>query len=507
MLKPVKILLLEDVESDAYLIERQFKKGNLEYTFEVVNNKSDFLESLNSRTPHIILSDYYLSDINGLEALSLLRKINKNIPFIIVTGALDEETAVKCIKAGADDYLTKEKLTRLVSAVSIALEKRNAVIEKEKAQIKTEQIAKELQLLIQKVNSPIIIIDNENKIIEWNTAAESLTGRKKTEVLHTDLISLCFKNNKNEIEQIISKTKNGTNVLNAEIRINTKSGDKRILINTNEHKDVDNISSGVVIIGQDITEIAIYRSILEEKVEERTKDLKKALEKEKDLVELKSRFVSMASHEFRTPLAAIGFASGFLKKYYDKIDKKITLGKLDKIDNQIQHMTELLDDVLTMGKTESGITVKKEEIEFNTFIQQLFEEVLAVTKYTHKINVKFSDKQLMVSSDKILLRKIFLNLLVNAVKFSPDKNQIQFEALKKDDTLICNVIDFGIGIPENECEDIFEPFYRAKNTETIQGTGLGLPIVKDSAEALGGSIKVKSTAGKETCFTVQLPVK
>jgi len=189
MLEPVKILLLEDVESDAYLIERQFKKGNLEYTFEVVNNKSDFLESLNSRTPHIILSDYYLSDINGLEALSLLRKTNKNIPFIIVTGALDEETVVSCIKAGADDYLTKEKLTRLVSAVSIALEKRNAVIEKEKAQIKTEQIAKELQLLIQKVNSPIIIIDNENKIIEWNTAAENLTGWKKTEVLHTDMVS------------------------------------------------------------------------------------------------------------------------------------------------------------------------------------------------------------------------------------------------------------------------------------------------------------------------------
>jgi len=108
MSKPVKILLLEDVDSDVFLIERQLKKENLEFILEVVNNKSDFQKSLNSRTPHIILSDYHLPDINGLEALSLLRKKNKNIPFIIVTGALDEETAVSCIKAGADAEIEQE---------------------------------------------------------------------------------------------------------------------------------------------------------------------------------------------------------------------------------------------------------------------------------------------------------------------------------------------------------------------------------------------------------------
>lgn len=507
MLKGIKILILEDVLSDVFLIERQLKNGNLNYKLELVRNKNDFIDSFKSNNYNIIISDFHLPDTDGIEILNFVRQSNKNIPFIIVTGALDEETAVKCIKAGADDYLTKENLTRLVSAITSALEKRNIQDEKEKAQKLTEQIANELQSLIQRVNTPIIIVNIKSEIVEWNTAAEQLTGYKKSEVINRSFTDLFFnKENRIKVENIISNTKKGINVFNEEIKINTNEGYKKILFNTSEHRDVEGKLSGIVIIGHDITEIAIYRTMLEDKVEERTSELKKALEKEKELTDMKSRFISMASHEFRTPLSAISFASGFLERYWEKIDKSTVSKKLKKIDSQVYRMIELLDDVLTVGKIQAKKILKHDIVNFYDFIQNISEEVSAATKNTHKIIFNFSDTDIIFKTDKSLLRKIFINLMTNAIKFSPKENSIRLDVSIMNETLICKVTDFGIGIPKDECEHIFTPFHRAKNTESIQGTGLGLPIVKDSVEALGGTVKVKSTSGKETCFTVQLPL-
>lgn len=108
----IKILILEDTESDVFLINRQLSKSGLKYSLDVVTNKEGFIDYMEKNTPHIILSDYILPDFNGLEALHYILDLKRNIPFIIITGAINEDTAVNCIKSGADDYLTKEKLIR-----------------------------------------------------------------------------------------------------------------------------------------------------------------------------------------------------------------------------------------------------------------------------------------------------------------------------------------------------------------------------------------------------------
>ncbi len=508
MSKAIKILILEDVQSDIFLIERQLKINNLNYTLKQTDNKKGFIDYLTSFEPDIILSDYNLPGFNGLDALSIIIKHPIYIPFIIITGALDDETAVSCIKAGADDYLTKEKLTRLVSAIESAIDKRNAINEKEKAEKETKQLAGEIQSLMQTVNTPIFGIDINGNINEWNKATEKITNYTKRNALGKNFITeFIHKTQKEHVSQIIEHVIEGRETANFEILLTGKQTTHKLLLNTTTHKGESGEVKGVILIGQDISKIVDYREELEQKIDERTKELRAALENERELSELKSRFVSMASHEFRTPLAAISFAAGFLKKYGDRIDKESTDKKLDKINIQISHITSLLDDVLTIGKADAKLKFKPRNINFYKFLKPLLEEVYMVSKNSHEIKLSGIDNSTMLELDSKLGRNIFINLLTNAIKFSPKSDHILFEYYIENGYLISKITDFGIGIPESELQAVFEPFHRAKNTETIQGTGLGLPIVKEAVEAHGGTIKLQSIPNQKTTFTVKIPLK
>ncbi len=508
MLKAIKILILEDFVSDIFLIERQFKRNKLNYKLKHTDNKTDFEKYLKTFKPDIILSDYNLPDFNGLDALSIVVQHPTYIPFIIVTGALDEETAVACIKAGADDYLTKENLTRLVSAIKSSIDKRDTLIKKEKAEEETKQLAKELQTLIKTVNTPIFGVDKKGEINEWNNATEEITGFTKKSVLEKNFVeNFIHEDQKETVNRIITDAIKGSSIINFEILFKTEKRYKKLLLNTTTKRNNFGEVIGVILIGQDITKMADYREELEQKIEERTKKLKTALEKEKELNELKSCFVSMASHEFRTPLSAIGFASGFLKKYGDRIDKEAHDKKLDKINIQVKYLTSMLDDILTIGKADARSKFKPETLKFSDFIKPLLEEVKTVSENSHEIEFLMTNKNFTIDLDPKLGRNIFINLLTNAIKYTPGKKHILFENNIENGSLISKVTDFGIGIPEEELEMVFTPFHRAKNTEAIQGTGLGLAIVKEAVEIHKGTVSVESKKNKGTTFTIKLPLK
>jgi len=251
--------------------------------------------------------------------------------------------------------------------------------------------------------------------------------------------------------------------------------------------------------------IAIIKDItINKQIEE---ILKNALIKEQEVNELKTKFVSMASHEFRTPLSAINFAAGFLKKYSNKLDEKTKEKKLIKIEKQVMHMTSLLDDILTIGKLDANqIKYKPEYLDFSKFISSIIEEVENSTHRTHKIKIFNNCKKNKIFIDEKLGRKIFTNLFSNAIKFSPDKNYIELYCDCDNEKWIFKITDFGIGIKKQDLEKIFESFTRGSNIETIQGTGLGLAIVKESIDLMNGKISVKSEVGKGTTFTVSLPI-
>jgi len=267
-----------------------------------------------------------------------------------------------------------------------------------------------------------------------------------------------------------------------------------------------------VSIQRDVTsrkqQEVITRKKLEKLIEERTHELHEALAKEKELVEMKSRFVAIASHEFRTPLSTINFAANFLQDNFQQLDPEEISSKLKKIEKQVIHMTSLLEDVILVGRNDvNKIQVIKSSIPLRPFIDKIIEDVIQTTKNTHVINLSYDVKTDHLVADEKLLRNIFINLLTNAIKFSPGKKEVEFKLKEKDEILYLEVIDHGIGISKADKEHLFEAFYRGTNTASIAGSGLGLSIVKKAVELLKGEMELNSEENKGTQVNVKFPIE
>ena len=257
------------------------------------------------------------------------------------------------------------------------------------------------------------------------------------------------------------------------------------------------------IVRQDSQVMAIVRNITERKQAE--EDIRQAIEQEKKLSELKSRFVTMASHEFRTPLTSIMSSSELLEHYSSKWAEAKKLNHLHRIQASVKHMTSLLNDVLLLGKADAGkLKLQPTEIYLSEFCQELVEETQLTTK-THQIIFQVKCDRDTVCMDGKLLRHIINNLLSNAIKYSPDSDRVIFDLACHSKKATFRVQDFGIGVPVEEQDRLFDSFHRAGNVGSIPGTGLGLPIVKRSVDLHGGTILVESKVGIGTTFTVVLP--
>lgn len=239
-----------------------------------------------------------------------------------------------------------------------------------------------------------------------------------------------------------------------------------------------------------------------------SEELKQANKKIEEHAELKNRFISMVSHEFRTPLATIRFAADFLKRYHSRITTEQLLDKVTSIGKQVAHMDALLNDVLTIGKTDSNkIQTIIDPINLQAFIGGLMNEVVQANNHSHKILLTVGDIPEQINSDEKLLRNIFINLLNNAIKYSPDHDTVLLNIEKINHEIVFKIKDFGMGISAENLTKIFEPFYRTDAVKHIQGTGLGLSIVKRAVELVGGRMEVTSEVGKGSTFVVSLPVR
>lgn len=361
--------------------------------------------------------------------------------------------------------------------------------------------------LIDKANAIIIGVDTRGYITEWNLYCSKVTGFEKDEVYAQKFSDILLTKEETYFDDLLNKVLQNESVINYEIPIRTKSKKKGIFLLNGTHRTTPTLEvTGVLFVGQDITELSDYRTSLEKKVQERTNELQQALRKEKEVVEMKTRFVSIASHEFRTPLSSIEYAVKAIRNPTQSGNEHERELRLSSIDKQIKHMMALLDDVLTYDKSEAGkIQLIITNISLSEFFNTVIEDVCHNTKDTHKI--KFEGVQLPenFATDEKLLRNVLINLLTNAIKFSPDKSEVHLKASGEANQLRMTIQDEGIGIPENELNRIFEAFVRGKNTATIKGTGLGLSIVRKAIELLKGHIQVESQLTKGTIFTVTIP--
>ncbi|WP_214070123.1 PAS domain-containing sensor histidine kinase [Mucilaginibacter sp. dw_454] len=264
-----------------------------------------------------------------------------------------------------------------------------------------------------------------------------------------------------------------------------------------------------------------YAAHLEEQVAERTQSLQRlvqalelakeevseSLEKEKELGILKSRFVSMASHEFRTPLSAVQLSASLIEKYALSYGNPNISKHVGKIKNAVGNLTAILNDFLSLEKLEAG----KVEPAFSSFdlvklAEEITEEMQLLAKQNQNIIYQHTGTQHMVRLDQNLLKNCVVNLIGNAIKYSGENTFIEFNTEISEQGCQVTIKDNGIGIPEADQKHLFEAFFRAHNTGNIPGTGLGLNIVARYADLMHGQVSFKSEVNQGTLFTISLPI-
>jgi signal transduction histidine kinase len=234
-------------------------------------------------------------------------------------------------------------------------------------------------------------------------------------------------------------------------------------------------------------------------------EVHRALAKERELNELKSRFVAMTSHEFRTPLATILSSTELLDRHHDRLPAEERHAILRRIATGVDRMARMLDNVLTIGRAETeAMGFSPAPLDLPGLCRQLVDEARAGAD--RDMRFEFSGEQTTVEMDEKLLRHALGNLLSNAVKYSQPGSRVTFNVRVSGTEAAFEIGDEGIGIPQQDHERLYEAFHRARNVGNIAGTGLGLAIVKKSVELHGGGITFSSEIGRGTRFTVTLPL-
>ena len=240
-----------------------------------------------------------------------------------------------------------------------------------------------------------------------------------------------------------------------------------------------------------------------------TEDIKHALLKERELSELKSKFVSMASHQFRTPLTVIYSNAELIEMKVQKMEKKFATNIntiCQRMKSEVDRMTELMNNILVFGKYELKETKKDiKPIDFVDFTEKLIETYFNNEPDGRKIKLKVTGEKRIFFTDETLMLHITTNLIGNAFKYSENRPEPQITIRYLENEINIEILDYGIGIPEKDIQNLFTSFFRAKNTSTIKGSGLGLAIVKQFTEFLNGKTALKSEENQGTTITLNFP--
>ncbi|WP_299413398.1 PAS domain-containing sensor histidine kinase [Acaryochloris sp. IP29b_bin.148] len=270
---------------------------------------------------------------------------------------------------------------------------------------------------------------------------------------------------------------------------------------------------GAVVTFRDVSERKWAERILQQtnealelKVQERTAELLQANQQLQELSELRSRFVSMVCHEFRNPLNNIALLVSSLERYQQRLSAHQKQEYLQAIVANTDRMTAMIDDILVIGKIEADqLAPKSTEIDVAQFCQDLLKELQPATQ-GHQLAFTCDHSKLEAVIDEQLLRSILINILHNAIRYSPQAGLIELKLVHEPQQLTFHIIDRGLGIPKVDQSLLFEPFHRGKNVSNIPGTGLGLSIVKQFVDLLNGTVSFESVIGVGTTFIIQLPV-
>ena len=362
---------------------------------------------------------------------------------------------------------------------------------------KAAELERSLSELTENANAVIFSVDSQCYVTAWNGICAQLTGFHANNVLAKPLRYFIHDGNFAETTDILEEVLLG-NVRSIEFRMHVLSGgEKKFLVNATPRRNAKSDVIGILFVGQDITELSDYRTRLEWKVLQRTEQLKAALSKEQQLVEIKNKFIAIASHEFRTPLRAISAHVRSIQSGEGLSSAQ--LERLTSIEKQAAHMNDLLEDILTIEKSKlHQLEGNLRNVNLINLLDRIIQEVQTATGHTHHIEKNYPDQNVFLLSDENLLRNIFLNLVTNAIKFSSAGETVFIDVSRQAEHIVVAIEDNGIGIPREDHDHIFEAFTRASNAKLIPGTGLGLSIVKRASDVLGAELQLLSDADSGT---------
>ncbi len=234
--------------------------------------------------------------------------------------------------------------------------------------------------------------------------------------------------------------------------------------------------------------------------------LRESLDHERDLNQLKSSFVNTISHEFRTPLGIILFASSMMQRFNERYTAKQRMDKLRSVDEAVERMNDLVEQALSLGRAETAAP-KLESVDLEPISRRIVDEVLSATSHRSPVELDVQSDVPSLRCDTLMLRTILGNLLNNAVKYSPPGSPVNLHIARQNGSVIFTVRDHGPGLHEEDMSKLFTSFHRGTNTENIPGTGLGLAIVKRCVTALGGDVAARNAEDGGAEFTVELPLE
>jgi PAS domain S-box-containing protein len=478
MKRKLKIIYIEDSAYDAEIVTRALRKSDLDFSLELVTNAEEFRNALETADPDVVLSDHSLLQFNSTEALAIYKSFGKNIPFILVTGTMSEEFAVSMLKDGVDDYILKDKLTRLPTAIIQALKTREAV----EAQ---EELLRNLHTLFKNINEVFFSVDMiSHRIIQISDACKTVLGHSPEEfksdiqlwrkVIHQDdpvpLFDEILK--KGEVVESVSRT-----VVN--------DGETRWI----ETKIIPTLSNGQLTrIDGVISDITAQKNV--------------TLQLEEKCLELNG-LIYRITHDIRGPVVSMqGLVDLALRDTKDETSE-MYLTKIKEAATRLDKIILGLSQITAINVIRLPDTV----IDFETLI----DEVLADLEYLPGRKNITINKNISISSgfysNEALLKSVIQNLVHNAIIYHRDisASHINISAIEKDGKIIIGISDNGIGIPETSQSKVFDMFYRA--TQREKGSGLGLYIVKNAVDKLGGTIALTSRVGEGTNIVIQLPAR
>lgn len=498
--KQLKLLILEDLKADVELICRELRKAGFNFDFHSVDNKTDYLEAIKNDRPDLVISDYGLPQYDGISAISDLQKINPDLPIIIVTGSLDEETAADTIKSGAWDYVVKERLYRLPPAIEQALKRKEETDKKRRTEEKLRETESAFESLRSNVPLALYRSTLDGYLLYANPSYLEMFGFEQLEQALEKPIRDYYVRPE-EREALLDKLNENGLVRNYEIELLRKDGSSfwgsfniRAIFNS----DSDHLFQDGIIA--DITELKKARE-----------ELIKAKEEAEQSDKLKTAFLANMSHEIRTPMNAI---IGFSDLLGDPAFSREDIHDFTKnIQRNSETLLRIITDIIDVAKLEAGLLeVDRKWVDINDLVGDVYQSLRE--EFNDRIkNIEFKFRletpdDLQLNTDPGRIEQILRNLVGNAFKFT-ESGLVELACYTENDEIVIRVMDTGLGIPKEKQELIFERFRQVddSNTREFGGTGLGLTIAKSLVGKMGGRMWLESELYQGSTFYFSLPLK